>query len=191
MSKLPSDACPPIARNTAKDMWVMSDLLEIIKKEVEARKLSEHMKTNNETKKPPSAKNNFHMTSLMTQGQGALGTNSFSIKCAFCGKQHYSASCETVVQTNERRDILRRDARCFVCLRFGHHSNQCFPTRKCCCCDGVHHQSICDKSVSTKGPDHKLPSNDGKSIKTTKPEGAISTSENTVTANQTSTTTTT
>ena len=192
MSKLPSNVRLQIARNTAKDVWVMSDLLEIIKKEVEARELSEHVKTNNETKKPPSAKNNFHTTSsLTTQGQGALGKNSFSIKCAFCGKQHYSASCETVVQTNERRDILRRDARCFVCLRFGHRSNQCFPTRKCRRCDGAHHQSICDKSVSTKGPDQKLSSNDGKSIKTTKPEGAISTSENTVTANQTSTTATT
>ena len=51
MSKLPNDVRLHIARKTEKDVWVMKDLLEVIRKEVEARELSEQVKANSETKK--------------------------------------------------------------------------------------------------------------------------------------------
>ena len=44
MSKLPSDVRLQIARRTEKDVWVITDLLEIIRREVEARELSEQVK---------------------------------------------------------------------------------------------------------------------------------------------------
>ena len=50
MSKLPSDARLQIARRTEKNLW------EIIRKEVEARELSEQVKANSEIKKPPSSR---------------------------------------------------------------------------------------------------------------------------------------
>ncbi len=182
MSKLPSDVRLQIARKTEKDVWVIKDLLEIIRKEVEARELSEQVKANNDSKKPPPPK--FPTISSLT-AQEAAGVH---IKCAYCGKQHYSASCETVVQLSERKDILRRAGRCFVCLRIGHRSNQCFPTRKCRRCEGAHHQSICTQSP-TKFSEHKKP---GTEVKPTdenasKPAGSNS---NAVTANQISTTAT-
>ena len=37
MSKLPQDVRLQIARNTAQDVWEMSELLGVIRKEVEAR----------------------------------------------------------------------------------------------------------------------------------------------------------
>ena len=40
---LPIDVRLQIARNTKKDVWVIKDLLELIRKEVEARELSEHV----------------------------------------------------------------------------------------------------------------------------------------------------
>ena len=73
-------------------------------------------------------------------------TNQFSIRCAFCQKPHYSASCEDVCDVNKRKEILKRDGRCFVCLRKGHISKQC--DKRCRKCQGLHHQSIC------KGRDH-------------------------------------
>ena len=101
MSKLPSDVRLQIARRTEKDVWVIKDLLEIIRKEVEARKLSQQVKANNEIKKPPSSR--VPTTSSLT----AQGSGGSPITCAYCGKQHYSASCETVMLPNERKDILR------------------------------------------------------------------------------------
>ena len=48
MSKLPSDVRLQVARTMQKDVWEIKDLLEIIRNEVEARELSEHVKANNE-----------------------------------------------------------------------------------------------------------------------------------------------
>ena len=83
-------------------------------------------------------------SALLASGSGV--TNQFSIRCAFCQKPHYSASCEDVCDVNKRKEILKRDGRCFVCLRKGHITKQC--DKRCRKCEGLPHQSIC------KGQDH-------------------------------------
>ena len=128
MLKLPSDVRLQIARKTERDVWVIKDLLESVRKEVEARELSEQVKANNEIKRPPTSR--VPATASMTT-QEAGGSPITPIMGVYCGKRHYSASCETVVLPNERKDILRRTGWCFVCLRLGHRSNQCLPSRKC------------------------------------------------------------
>ena len=146
MCKLPIDVRLQIARNTKKDVWVIKDLLELIRKEVEARELSEHVKVTNEVKRSPNtnAKNVGSISSLLAQGGQDKG--SVMIKCAFCTKPHYSASCETVSNLKDRKDLLRRDGRCFVCLQFGHRGSQC--SRQCRQCNGKHHQSICERKIN-------------------------------------------
>ena len=46
MSKLPHEIRVQVARNTAREVWDMSELLEVIRQEVEAREISEGVKTN-------------------------------------------------------------------------------------------------------------------------------------------------
>ena len=45
MSKLPHEIRVQVARNTAREVWDMSELLEVIWQEVEAREISEGVKT--------------------------------------------------------------------------------------------------------------------------------------------------
>jgi hypothetical protein len=67
MSKLPVDFRLQIAQGTQNDLWVISDLLAMIQREVEARELSEHVKTNNEVRKPsPMSRAISSTTSLTT-----------------------------------------------------------------------------------------------------------------------------
>ncbi len=116
--------------------------------------------------------------------------NTFAIKCAFCGKPHYSASCEAVTKLSDQKDILRKDGRCFVCLQFGHRASQC--SRKCRQCNGKHHQSICEKSLNlTKaGGSHpptpvegaKQPENTPSITATTSDEDHVMTANQTVAA---------
>ena len=82
MCKLPIEVRLQIARNTKKDVWVIKDLLELIRKEVEARELSEHVKVTNEVKQSPNtnAKNVGSISSLVAQGGQDKG--SVMIKCA-------------------------------------------------------------------------------------------------------------
>ena len=46
MSKLPHEIRIQVARNTAREVCEMSDLLEVIRQEVEAPEISEGVKTN-------------------------------------------------------------------------------------------------------------------------------------------------
>ena len=78
MSKLPSDVRLQIARRTEKDVWVIKDLLEIIRREVKARELSEQVKANSEIKKPSSSR--VPTTSSLT----AEGSGGSPITCAYC-----------------------------------------------------------------------------------------------------------
>ena len=46
---------------------------------------------------------------------------------------------------NKRKDILRRDGRCFVCTRKGHVARNCRVNYKCVKCEQRYHVSVCDK----------------------------------------------
>ena len=51
-------------------------------------------------------------------------------------------NCKSVTDIEERRKILRRTGRCYVCLRRGHVSRSCRSNTKCYKCKGKHHSSI-------------------------------------------------
>ena len=44
-----------------------------------------------------------------------------------------------------RKDFLRRDGRCFVCLHKGHVGKACYSNSNCLDCSGRHHVSIFDR----------------------------------------------
>ena len=142
MSKLPSDVRLQVARVTAKEVWEVQELLTVIKAEVEAREISDTIKINerkgtdgyvNRRFNPPSA------AALTAQARHGGG-----VKCIFCKEGHYSASCTKVQDVQLRKELLRRERRCFSCLSVGHKVSQCTSSRRCRNCNRQHHQSICD-----------------------------------------------
>ena len=64
--------------------------------------------------------------------------------CVFCRQQHPPWKCTKVTSIIARRAILRKYARCFVCLRNGHIARDCKSDYKCNKCTKKHHISICD-----------------------------------------------
>ena len=152
MSKLPQEVRIQVARNTAREVWEMSELLDVIRQEVEAREISEGVKTNvNNTEKPKQPQLKLPPSSLALVAEGGTQPTSMPgnrIKCVYCRGEHYSASCERVTDPQARFEILQRDRRCFVCLRSGHRGNSC--NRNCRRCQGNHHQSICRQILSLK-----------------------------------------
>ena len=66
------------------------------------------------------------------------------------------ASCENVTDIGQRRDILRRSNRCYICLSIGHRSFECKNNTKVCRkCNKVarHHQSICNLQAAQSRTD--------------------------------------
>ena len=90
----------------------MSDILDVIRQEVEAREISEGVKVkadkpknniqSDEKKKTPSAAALITKVNESTRPSPA-GTQ---IKCAYCGGGHYSASCDCVTDLQARLEIL-------------------------------------------------------------------------------------
>ena len=130
----------------------MSELLEVIRQEIEAREISEGVKANvhMDKYKENTPKRPTNLT-LLSHDNARLQSKGNQIKCVYCGGFHYSASCENVSDPHARFEILKKGRRCFVCLKTDHHSSSC--KRNCRRCQGNHHQSICRKFVS-KTPDY-------------------------------------
>ena len=65
--------------------------------------------------------------------------------CVYCLHRHEPADCKTVRSSHERKNILRKFAKCFICLMSGHRAFECKCNTFCKHCSGKHHTSICDK----------------------------------------------
>ena len=153
MAKLPADVRLQVARITNKDVWNIVELLQIIKREVEAREISDAVKTN-ERRSTEASQRGLNLgtaSSLITRDRGSGKKKN----CVFSGEDHYSASCEGVSEISGCKDILKRDRRCFVCLSKGHRAAQCRSTKRCRKCNKRHYQAICESSPPT--PEMKQP----------------------------------
>ena len=139
MSKLPPDIRIHVARNTSQDVWEIEPLLDLLQREIEAREMSERVKTvpplESKRQPPPHFVPDKSKVLPPTIPPGTSGayladsqTQQFALTCVYCSGKHFSASCETVTELNAHRTILAQDKRCFMCLRKGHQQDQCQKT---------------------------------------------------------------
>jgi len=77
-----------------------------------------------------------------------------AVSCCFCCKAHASTLCPTVSDVAERKLILRRSGRCFVCLKKYHMTRDCLSCLRCSNCNGRHHVSIYSE---TSWPVNRVP----------------------------------
>ena len=92
MSKLPTEIRVQIARLTSSEVWSIREMLKLIRKEVEAREASEHVKLNNEKKTAQSYPSNTNRNlSSKPSTASALFLRSSNrpteIRCVYC-KNH-------------------------------------------------------------------------------------------------------
>ena len=133
-----------VAHHTSRDVWSITELLELIQKEVEARERTEQISLKDKKvqteniskpcKPPPSTSSSF-----FTKGE----SRKTFVKCSYCRGEHFSSECRKVTSSKARKSILQKEGSCFVCLRTGHLSRFCQNKRNCRNCGGRHHQSIC------------------------------------------------
>lgn len=166
MTKLPNEIRLEIARKSTNEVWKIDELLDTIKGEVEAREASEAVKTQEvQVRKPPNLGSNTSRSIPTANALFTTETKEIHFRCVYCNGEHYSASCTKVRQSKDRRDILQRNNRCFICLKTGHDAKNCFKTKKCRHCDGKHHQSICAR-IDTPAEDQRNPNRNDNSRET-------------------------
>ena len=65
--------------------------------------------------------------------------------CVFCKQNHFSSRCRNVTDIKQRYDIIKRENRCFVCLKKNHRSKDCRLNYTCIKCNKKHNIAICNK----------------------------------------------
>ena len=140
MARLPKPISLQIARHTSNDIWTLGELMDLLRKEVEAREINDEVSVKEKT-------------STKTHQQQMPTTTSLSVKtkerysiptCIFCNKKHFSAQCRTVVDMQKRKELIQKSGRCFRCLGTGHIARNCQTTSNCRNCQKRHHTALCE-----------------------------------------------
>lgn len=132
MEKLPEQFRLTITRGAEFLDWNMEDMLKAFAKELDLREIHA-MSPSSNLKKP---------TSALTATAHALLTSK-NENCAFCLKPHPHEDCKKVQDVETRKQLARKFARCFVCLRKNHRARECKSNLTCKGCGGSHHLALC------------------------------------------------
>ena len=83
----------------------------------------------------------------------SAGNKKSHASCTFCHGSHITAECQVVTSLPERRNILRKQGRCFLCLRRGNHlAKDCDADIKCSVCKRRHHVALYEQKYGNLKP---------------------------------------
>ena len=129
LNKIPEELKLIISRRFEKDDWNLDRLLKEFQSELEARERIAAV--SNMPKATSSAIQNKTRTpfptaaALLSPQEGKAQASKASITCSFCRQIHSSASCNVVTDVRARKNLLRAQGRCFLCLKRSRLSRDC------------------------------------------------------------------
>ncbi len=142
LNKLPQELRLIVSRKSS-DMD-LDELLKEVEKEIDARERAQ-----------PTQPHSSQLTVKKPREQPRTAATLFSgnptANCCYCQQQHAAEACTIVKGVEDRKRILRRSGRCFVCLRRGHIGRDCRSRLKCSRCGARHHVSICAQPLASEG----------------------------------------
>ncbi len=82
--------------------------------------------------------------SLLARGKGGAGGVSRRPPCPLCAQDHGLGRCAKFKEMNpsERKGLLARERRCFLCFQRGHNVGRCVCTYSCAHCQQRHHTML-------------------------------------------------
>ena len=169
-SKLPENIRVSVLAKKS-DIWNMNEMLAVLATEINIREKSKPTYVKRESQnysRMPAERDLTTASTLLIGGEKR--------KCAYCYEEnHSSEECGKVISSKERKDILRKYGRCYVCLKRGHRARDCRNTMKCRNCQEKHHVSICSKEKESDIVSPGLHVRDGGNISMQTAQAVIST----------------
>lgn len=124
-----------------KDDWELSSALEVVKSE----EACERSGIQPVTKKPSPRRPKFHTGSNNATASALLISGGGKFSCLFRKGNHRASECHVKTNIEERKDILKKQGRCYTCLWCaGHLVRNCDSNIQCLGCQGRHHLAVCD-----------------------------------------------
>ncbi len=133
--------------------WNVDDLLQALEKELDVverhKPILKNQQQQQHPRNPTDQKTN-NRSKTVPSTASALFSGRDVKKCPYCLEEHSPEDCQKVKETVERKKLLFKYARCFVCLNSGHRAFQCRSKTPCKICKGKHHVSICSSAQQDK-----------------------------------------
>ena len=155
MNKIPQELRLIVSREIKQGDWELDPLLKALHQELEARERAMGATVSLPARRKDQYCNDPPTASALTS------TSHPSPTCTYCKQPHASNKCKTVTDVQARREILRKNGRCYVCLKKYHLSRDCPSQNKCFKCNGRHHISICTSHTPLTPPSDKSQSKEG------------------------------
>ena len=80
-------------------------------------------------------------------------------QCEFCGRMHEAKVCTVIKEVGRRKEVLKDNGRCYVCLQKNHIARGCLSKIRCQHCGRRHHTSICEANKSSPRREKSTSSN--------------------------------
>jgi len=150
--KLPDELNMTIARRFGSDLWTLERLMKFFNDELTAyENCKTVIKSMSPEGKGKSNKEFFTSSCLLRYSSDSNNINN----CLYCNESgHFASRCTSVTNIATRRELLRKQGRCFVCLRTGHLGRNCPSRYSCRKCKKKHHISICETNDQSGGVTH-------------------------------------
>ena len=136
VERVPTELRLVFSRKFGNENWNL-ELMRIFSEELLARERCVPMETKNEFDENYIA-HSLHLKSEMIEQ---------TYNCVFCKGDHPPNKCFIVTNVIQRKDILRKERRCFVCFKSNHMAKDCLKKYACIKCNGRHHISVCTGDV--------------------------------------------
>ena len=147
LKKIPHDVRLLIGRQVKDGQWDLDRLLDLLREEIENRERCGSIQADLPQFMPKSRPNSPEKRSPSTAAVlYSEGRRSKVSNCTYCRQEHTSTRCNVITDKKARKDILRKQGRCFICLRKNHVAAKCESKGKCYECGRRHHVSICDNN---------------------------------------------
>ena len=165
VEKLPKQLKFSMVRSRRKSVleWSLDELIAELDLELEVRENhAEFVKISGRPNKQEEAPRQ------LTRWKGpntasALFTPEGKQKCVYCTGDHKPNECTNHTDPEDRKSILKKCFRCFICLKANHRSFECRSKLRCPQCKAKHHVSICSsmpfKQENKDAPANKLSPN--------------------------------
>ena len=142
LTKLPETVRLQITRGKKYEEWKMEKMLNELLCELELRE--EHCLRNENTERSFNRERDQGRSGGGPSSASALLAKTLIDLCVYCKGEHAHENCEIVKSVEERKDLLRKYGRCFICVSKGHISCSCTSKNLCNHCKKTgHHIFIC------------------------------------------------
>ena len=136
--RIPDELRILISRKFGNEVWTLDNMLGYFNEELKAKERCATFQKSDDVRDKRPSFDSFTAANLYVQGE-----TDFDRKCVYCRNSHSPSKCRIVTNIQSRISILRKYAKCFLCLKSGHRVNQCQSKYVCVKCGERHHISIC------------------------------------------------